>query len=130
MKQKVNRIVIDFIDHSAQRYPTVGDWYYVDDVLHIKVSRTPDDRHEQLVAVHELVEVLQCNNDNVTQADVDRWDMGEGADLEEPGDSPEAPYHAQHMIASAVERIMASALRVDWEEYANALEALEDEPTT
>jgi hypothetical protein len=32
------RIVIETIDHSKQRYPTVGDWQVKPDGLHITVS--------------------------------------------------------------------------------------------
>lgn len=125
MTQSIDRIVIDFIPHDQQRYPTVGDWLYEGSTLLIRVSRTADPRYEQLVAAHELVEVLQCNLDGVSQEVVDHFDTVTGKDLDEPGDSPDAPYHAQHLIASAVERVLASAMHVDWEAYADALEALD-----
>ena len=119
----INRIVIEFVPHSEQRYVTVGDWLYDGDTLILRISRTIDARHQQLVAMHELVEALACNVDSVTQQAVDEFDIhGEGTTLDEPGDSPKSPYHDQHMIASAVERIMASALHVDWRNYVKALD--------
>jgi len=117
-----NRIVIDFIPQSEQRYDTCGDWFYNGKTLVLKISRTSDMRHHQLVAVHELVEALLCNVDGVTQEQVDAFDMGIGGDLDEPGNDLMCPCHAQHMIASAVERVVASAMRVDWAEYEQAVQ--------
>lgn len=113
----IKRIVIDFIPQSEQRYDTCGDWLYKDDELHILVSKMPDERHQQLVAVHELVECLACNVDGVTQEVVDAFDMGPGADLDEPGESSDAPYHEQHMMATNIEQMLAVALHVTWDEY-------------
>lgn len=121
MRKHIGGIRIEFIDHDAQRYPTAGDWYFEGDTLVIRASRTADERHQQLVAVHELTEALACNQDGVMAEAVDAFDMGPGATLDDPGNSPEAPYHAQHMVATAVERVMASALGVDWNDYDAAL---------
>ena len=77
----------------------------------------PDARHQQLVAVHELVEALACNVAGVTQEAVDEFDMGAGSVLEEPGMDPAAPYHQQHIAATVVEMVLASVLGVDWAEY-------------
>lgn len=56
------RILIEFINHSQQRYDTCGDYFLSDhpdmpsagEVLHVKVSRLPDRREMLLVAIHEL----------------------------------------------------------------------------
>ncbi|MDA8249424.1 MAG: hypothetical protein M0Z28_09605 [Rhodospirillales bacterium] len=124
MTRRIEGIRIEFIDHAAQRYPTAGDWFFDGDVLVIRVSRTADERHQQLVAMHELAEALICVRDGVTAEAVDAFDMGPGATLADPGNSPDAPYHAQHMVATAIERVMASALGVEWGDYDAALEGL------
>ena len=64
--------------------------------LLVRVSVMLDERHQQLVAVHELVEALACNVDGVSPEAVDAFDMGPGADLDEPGNSPgrAVPYPA------------------------------------
>ena len=123
--QSIRQIVIDFIPHRQQRYPTCGDWFFDDGVLRINVSATPDERHQQLVAVHELLEALFCNVDGVSQEAVDAFDMGPGAKLYEPGNSTDAPYHAQHDFATEIENFVARGLGVDWDEYLAALDALE-----
>jgi len=122
--QTIRQIVIDFIPHRQQRYRTVGDWFFDGDVLRINASATPDERHQQLVAVHELVEALTCNVDGVTQEAVDAFDMGAGAALAEPGDSADAPYHEQHNVAHQVEGEVLAAMHVHWDEYEAALDAL------
>lgn len=114
----IKEIRIRFIPQAEQRYDTCGDWLWDDDdVLHILISQMPDARHQQLVAVHELAECLVCNVDGVTQEQVDAFDMGPGADLDEPGNSQEAPYHHQHMLATEIEKRLAAAMHVDWDEY-------------
>jgi hypothetical protein len=116
--RKVNRIVVYFIPQEDQRYPTVGDWLISDDgTLTVLVSKMPDNRHELLVAVHELVEALACNAAGVTQEAVDAFDMGPGAALDEPGDCPAAPYFSQHQVATEVEMLLAAAMGVSWSEY-------------
>ena len=124
MAHPIDSITIVFIPHADQRYDTVGDWTHEGNELRIRVSRTADARHEQLVAVHELVEALACNVDGVSQETVDAFDMGPGTELDDPGDAPEAPYHSQHVLATIVETRVAAGLHVDWEEYETALDAL------
>lgn len=122
-------IIIKTIPHSAQRYPTCGDWLYEDGQLHIRVSKMSDSRFEFLVALHELVEVKLCEWSGVTQEMVDKFDMDyekhrHPNDNSEPGDSPDAPYRFQHCLATGVERIVAAVLGVDWLEYEKAIDAL------
>jgi hypothetical protein len=126
-------INIKVIPHEQQRYPTVGDWWYEPDgTIEIRVSAMSDWRHESLVALHELVEVLLCKQDGVTQGAVDDFDKafeekrakGELKDENaEPGDEADAPYQKQHCIASGVERLIAANLGVVWSPYADEVEA-------
>lgn len=128
------KIIIETIPHEAHRYTTVGDWYYDSDgVLHIKVSKLSDWRREMLIAVHELVEVLTCKNDGVTQEMVDKFDMDFEANRkegneDEPGDDPSAPYVNQHCLATGIERILAQQWGVKWNEYADEIESLPEVP--
>jgi len=125
------KIVIEAIPHKDQRYPTVGDWLYEEDgTLRIKVSQMSDWRREMLVAVHELVEVLTCKNDGVSQESVDKFDIEyeknrKPDDVDsEPGDAPNSPYVDQHCLATGIERILAQQWGVKWNEYADEIEAL------
>ena len=117
MPQPIKRIEIDFIDQSNQRYPTVGDWLYDGDTLILKISRMPKPVWEQAIAVHELVEALLCNVNGVSQQAVDEFDMGPGADLDEPGFDRSAPYHREHCWADVVERAFVAASGESWATY-------------
>ena len=117
------RIVIETIDHSKQRYPTVGDWQ-IDKAgnLHITVSKMSDQRYEFLVAAHEMIEAYLAMHAGVSPEAVDRFDRAYEAkrypgDDSEPGDDPRAPYHRHRMFASKIERSLAKQLGVDWRAY-------------
>jgi len=124
------KIIIETIPHKEQRYPTVGDWFYdPDGTLHIKVSQLSDWRREVLIAVHELVEVVLCKNDGISQDVVDQFDFQieenrKEGDLSEPGDDPSAPYRKQHCLATGVERVLSAELGVAWSDYEKELESL------
>jgi hypothetical protein len=127
---QVLKIIIETIPHATHRYPTVGDWFYDDEgVLHIKVSNLSDWRREMLVAVHELVEVLTCKHDGVTQGEVDKFDLDfenhrHPDNDDEPGDDVSAPYKFQHCLATGIERILAQQWGVTWKAYEDELESL------
>lgn len=124
------KITIETIPHAQQRYPTVGDWQWQsEDDLLVRVSEMGDWRYNAAVAVHELVEVLLCKQDGVTEAEVDAFDMAYEArrpegDESEPGDDPACPCAKQHCMATAVERMLVAALGVSWSEYDKAVNAL------
>lgn len=123
-------IHIKIIPHSHQRYETVGDWFYdAHGDLQIRVSAMSDGRYEQLVAVHELIEALDCEEHGVEQESVDQFDTQFERDrlagnTDEPGDNPRAPYYEEHQFATGVERLLALRLGVDWTSYEKAINAL------
>jgi len=123
------KIVIDVIPHEDQRYPTVGDWIEIADGLQIYVSKMSDPRYEELVLVHELVEAILCRRRGISQEAVDKFDLSfesnrPDGDLSEPGDDPTAPYRDEHRFATAVERLLAQELGVDWIAYETEVEHL------
>ena len=106
------------IDPGAIRYSTCGDWEFLPSgTLHASV---PDygAKHDSafLVALHEIVEGWLCKKDGVQEFEVSGFDKNH-PELEEPGDSPDAPYHKQHMVATAVERLVCDALGLNWDEH-------------
>ena len=120
------KIIIETIPHNQQRYNTIGDWFPDSEpsplpggtpiaVIRIRVSAMANWRHEALVALHELAEVILCMNDNITPKLVDDFDMSFNGP--EPGDDPQSPYKRQHCFATAVERLACAAMGVDWFEY-------------
>lgn len=126
----MRNIIISTINHNHQRYPTVGDWF-VDERgdLHIKISRLDNPRYEELVAIHELCEALLCLARGIPQEAIDKFDMEYEAnrvegDISEPGNSPNAPYQAEHIFATVVERMLAATFGVDWKEYETTIDSL------
>ena len=124
------KITIETISHEQQRYSTCGDWFF-DEAgnLTIRVSQLSDWRLEALIAVHELVEVLLCKHEGITQESVDRFDKQFEAtrpedNFDEPGDDPDAPYVKQHCTATGIERLLAAQLGVEWKTYEAELERL------
>lgn len=41
-------------------------------------------------------------------------------DSDDPGMLPDAPYHKEHILATAIEMLVAQALDIDWDEYEKA----------
>jgi hypothetical protein len=66
---------LETIDHSQQRYPTVGDWQ-IDKAgnLHITVSKMGDQRYEFLVGMHEAIEAYLAVHAGISSAAVDKFD--------------------------------------------------------
>lgn len=128
------RIVIETIPHSEQRYPTLGDWQFDEafEELTISVSQTFCRASNNLIAVHELIEALLCEQRGITQVEVDafdtKWLPHDG--LFEPGDDPDAPYHREHLFADTIERLMAQQMLFNWrrhESICNRTESSEDQ---
>jgi len=141
-------MLIDFkvIPHKKQRYDTVGDYFRGEMIVgrvHIpfwdfRISRMKDKRYPVLVFLHEIIEFMLVRLAGIKMKDIDRFDreyertrhpMSATAPcgcvhLEEPGDDPHAPYHAQHVTATACEQLIANAIGVKWDEYEEAVEAL------
>lgn len=123
-------IVIKAIPHAEHRYPTCGDWWYdPDGSLQIRVSKELPQVSQDLVVLHELAEVRMCASSGIGQREVDDYDMRyekerKPEDASEPGDHIEAPYFKEHQAATAIERLAASVMGVDWKDHEAAIEKL------
>jgi hypothetical protein len=120
---------IKFIPPGEQRYATAGDYFFLGDVLQVRVSIMKDWRHMACVLIHELFEIFIVQHQGVSFKTIDRWDMAferrrKPGNVDEPGDDPNAPYRVAHCIASGVERILAAALLVCWSDYEREVHAL------
>lgn len=113
------------VDHQAQRYDTIGDYFVDQRGLHFRMSRLGDWRYEACVLVHEITEYLLVRAAGIDVTAIDRWDIdycGEG----EPGEDPSVPYHHQHMMADAIERTLALFLGVGWNDYEETIERVSE----
>lgn len=117
--------MIEFVDHKDQRYNTCGDWLLEPSgTLRIKVSKTEDPRCAIAVAYHELTEALLCTQRGISGQVVDDFDMDQGAEYAEPGRHPSAPYHREHLFATAVERRFIETLGVHWDDHNKTIDNL------
>jgi hypothetical protein len=118
------------IAHKDQKYNTAGDYWETSEghngTWAIRLSELSDWRYEFLVLIHELVEMALTKHAGIDWKDIDNFDtIGAGKDHPDPGSLKSAPYYNEHKAAEMVEKIVASALKVKWEEYNQALDALE-----
>lgn len=131
-------IYIDTIPHSEQRYETVGDYWrpagnhpgFIPR-LEVRVSEMGNEDYEFLVAIHELVEEHLTRKHGISEDTITAFDIqyeqnrAEDDTNSEPGDSPDAPYHQEHLLATSVERIVASMLGVNWDTYDAVVNSLD-----
>jgi len=122
------RIEIKAIDPIAIRYETSGDWIWLPDgSLQVSVPNYGNNNDSAfLVALHEVVEAWQCRKAHIPEEDVSAFDIAH-PELAEPGDSMDAPYHKQHLVATEVEKDVARALGIDWKEHEKWVENSADE---
>lgn len=125
----IDKIIIEVIPHAAQRYETVGDYYFDEEEnLRIKVSKLPDNRMELLIMVHELIEVLLTEYRGIPEQSILDFDLDfeqkRVGNFDEPGDDVKAPYKKEHCIATSIERLMCSLLDLDWKTYEKACNAV------
>jgi hypothetical protein len=143
-------MLIRTIPHGTQRYSTVGDYFDHSDVhlnIEVVVSDMGDQRMEFLVGIHEAIEAglmkfagipLQASTDFDVPYEADR-DLALEASFRraagfgcpcditptsEPGDDIHAPYYRAHQFATAVERMLAVELGVDWKAYEDRCNSL------
>lgn len=116
-------IIIETISHKEHRYETVGDWVFdKDGNLMIKVSEMGCWKYEALVGLHEAIEALLCKSRGISEEDVTKFDVAyerhrDEDDISEPGDQYDAPYRREHFTATNIERQLAEALDVNWQQY-------------
>ncbi len=138
-------IHIEVIQHSQQRYETLGDWHYIDGIegsgrlLLVSVSDTGVAVYNMALAIHELAEAWLCRLSGITVEEVDAWDLAyekleypdhPGLGImpttmgtpDEPGDHPSAPYHRQHQMAEVLERAFLAFSGYSWSGYSEACE--------
>jgi hypothetical protein len=121
---------IETIPHGAQRYDTVGDyWTDSDGITQFRVSHLGDWRMEFLIAIHEQVEKAITRWQGLSENAIDEFDFRfdrekKPCPMNEPGDCFRAPYHDAHIIATAIEALLAQQIGVNWEEYSKKVEAL------
>jgi hypothetical protein len=109
------------IPHSAQRYNTVGDYYYpYIGTLEVRISDLKNTDYEFLVLIHELIEAHLCASRGISESEITLFDLAH-PEVDEPGDLSDAPYHAEHTFATHIEHEIAKELKIDWDAYDDAV---------
>lgn len=114
------KITIQTIPHSSQVYETVGNYETHEGITEISVSDMGNEDYEFLVALHELIEWKLTQKRGIGEKTITDFDIDfEKTNKEslEPGDDISSPYRKEHFFATTIERLMASELGIDWEEY-------------
>lgn len=117
---------------SELRNAQVGDWTYGPDDIVVKSAVMSDWRRELLVQVHELCEAAICKHSGITDEQVTAFDalfeqereFGLHPPEAEDGDDSRSPYRDAHFCATNIERILATALQVDWKKYEEEIYSL------
>ena len=113
-------IIVKFIPRSEQRFADigqVGDYWETETEIHFRITLFPDKpAYSMAVLLHELHEKYRNNQLGIKDEDVDRFDL-DNPELEDPGMSPEAPYHRTHCEADAIERVFIALCGEDWALY-------------
>lgn len=115
-------IEIKTIPDKEQRYNTVGDYWKKDGKDIVRISDMGNWKYEMLIVIHELIEESLCrargiSDDAITEFD-EQYEKGRKYGvLDEPGNDSEAPYHAEHVFATKIEKYVAEELNIDWEKY-------------
>ncbi len=112
-------IEVKTIPQNQHRYPTLGDYVGHERLRFIQVSDMGNAKYEFLVAMHELIEQGLClargiSEDSITQFDIAFEKSGKPG---EPGDDPQAPYHKEHVYATAIEYSLCKELGLDITAY-------------
>jgi hypothetical protein len=125
-------IHIKTIPHSEQRYPTVGDYFYENGVLEVRISEMHNDKYHFLVALHEIIEEFLTRDDGITEEQITEFDLkyeekrdkGLVPEDSEPGFADDCPYRLHHTIATAHEMNIAALCGVNWMEYDKTVNSL------
>lgn len=101
----------------------VGDWSAenlgVRSVLALQMSNL---NYSLAIALHEAVEQHLCIRDAVVDEAVTAFDALY-VDDPDAGELPDAPYHSQHVAATAIEKLFIELCGERWDEYEAAINA-------
>ena len=124
----LRKIVMEVIPHAKQRYDTIGDyWEDEDGTLHIVTSDLGDDIFNAAVLKHEFEEYLLCRERGILEPDIMAFDLAVPDDspyADDPGMDPTAPYHCEHIFATAGEMLFIGQAKKNWDRYCKRMATL------
>jgi 5-methylcytosine-specific restriction endonuclease McrA len=114
------------IPHGLQAYETVGNYEWTNNnILVIFVSDLGNEDYEHAIFIHEFIEASLCKKRGIKEEDITNFDIqfekdrlkGLHSKTAEPGNSPKAPYHREHLFATKLEKMFIKDLGYKWKEY-------------
>lgn len=115
-----------FIPQDRMTNGQCGDYECHGRTIDFYITATEDWRYAALVSLHEMIEVILTRHAGIDEKDITAYDREFFAHSRkgEPGDAHDSPYREQHQTASAIERVMAYHLEVNWDEYNKELDRI------
>lgn len=120
------------------RAEQAGDWWTYGNnntiLVHVIDGLPPES--QLAIAIHEVIEAWLCRFHGISDEDVVTFDNhyeaerenGDHGPEDEPGDDPCAPYRAEHMAATHVERAVCAALGITWKLHELSVQQLAEVP--
>lgn len=129
----MNNIVVKTVPNEEIKIRhgfTGADWWWEGDTLQVRVAAELTDWKERAaLIVHEVAEALISRDMGITVTQVDDYDAK--FEREHPGDGTtnvgdidDCPYRQPHNYATAIERVLASAMNISWQNYDDRLSQL------
>ena len=112
----MKEIHIKCIPHDEQRYETLGDYWETESKIEFRISDTGNANYNMAILMHEIWEEHRNRMLGIKEIDVTQFDINH-PELDDPGLSKEAPYHATHMESDAIERVCIVMSHEDWIDY-------------
>jgi hypothetical protein len=107
---------------------TGADWWFDEKGdLQVRIANLGNWKEEAILGIHEASEGIICKQMKITHEDVDEFDKIYQITHEVDNDSGDellAPYKWPHTFATAIERVLAGVLRVDWKSYDDKLSVI------
>ena len=117
--------IIETKDKWDMRYPTAGDYYFVNNNMKIEICKQINNDYEFLIMMHELTEEYLTRVRGIQEQAITDFDLlfetereaGLHGEDDEPGYDIRSPYRKEHIFAELIERLIAFELGVDWIKY-------------
>ena len=113
------------IPHQMQVYDTAGNYLKSGKTELFQISRMNAD-YEFMVFVHEVIEWYLTEQRGIEEKDITKFDtkLVEEKYIKDPGTSPKACYHKEHMFATKIEKMLCKELGIDWKVYDKSFDKL------
>jgi len=120
----IREVSIKLVPASEIRNHDLGDYWFENNVLQIRVVELPEYSHSMLIAIHELVEAFMTDYQGIKEEDINKFDALYDAERvtgihihDEPGFDNRACYRDHHTLCTAIEMMICSFLKISWKDY-------------